>query len=169
MFLLAADSQFIYETISDNGVVTVGYRLWVYASIFLVAGIVAIAGWFYRKSDARILIIGVCIFVLLAPTFMLDGATIDETGMTLQTGIWSGSSHQFRYDDIQAVHLTETTHKSRDGVVEHHESMYCDTANGSTEEVRVSARISKTAFKHFIREIERRKIPIVDHRTEKAR
>ena len=167
MLLLADDSQFIYESISAGGAITIGYRLWVPASLFAFMAGLAFFGWSIRKKTFLRLapFIGfVGLAIMLPSIFFLDTSTVDESGMTLRTGFWSQIEHHFPFDAIEAVHLTESTYENRDGVVEYHECMYCDITNGRTSEMRVSDRLDRTAFKYFVAEIHKRKIPVVNHR-----
>jgi len=167
MLILAADSQFIYEAISATGEITISYRLWVAASVFALGAALTVFGWYIRRTK----FIGYGAFVgfaflafMLPSIFLLDSATVSDHGMTLRTGFWSQIEHHFNYDEINTVHLTETTYENRDGVVEQHECMYCETMNGETTEVRVSDRLDRTAFRYFLFEIEKRNIPVIDHR-----
>lgn len=167
MFLIASDSQFIYETVS-NGVITIAYRPWVSISIFVFSGLLAVIGWRLRRLDGigpKLIIIGSVLFALLAPSFLCDSARVDQTGMTIRNGFWGLTARKFEYAKIQSVHLTETTYRNPERVVEHHPSMYCDTTDGPTDEVRVSNRIDRTAFKYFEAELKKREIPIHNHRT----
>jgi hypothetical protein len=164
--LLVFLSGCVHEN-TDGPTQTFTYELWVPLSVLLAGLVAAPAGWFLRKVSARfgwgVLIIGPVAAIIFAPSLFRDRAVVDDTGLSLRTGIWGLTSvHEVKYDDLKQVRISSEEVRGRRGSKRTNYYLLCERNDGTTAKIPVNNKVAQAATPHFLKNASDRQISIVD-------
>jgi hypothetical protein len=164
--LLLFVSGCVHEN-TDGATQTFAYELWVPLSVLLAGLVAAPAGWFLRETSSRfgwgLLIIGPVAAIFFAPSLFRDRAVVDDTAMSLRTGIWGLTSvHDVKYDDLKQIRIISEEVSGRRGSKRTNYYLLCERNDGTTAKVPVNNKVAQAAAPHFLQKASDRGIPIVD-------
>lgn len=108
----------VEKTVSD-GATTFTNASWVYGLIGLAGLTLAAIGGVAIRSNwwqgGITLLVGLGILIVGTPTYFLEKTTVREDGFHVQTGMFGGTTHDVKYDDIASMELTSEQVRTRRG------------------------------------------------------
>lgn len=142
------------------------YELWV-AALAVVTGIgIVAAGWYGKGPSWRrwlVIVIGVLVAVLGAPSLLLSRIHVDENGFSRQSGILAMTTQQdVKYSDVRSMQLI--SRRSRRGRKTTY--LVCTKKDGSSVEIGLGDALEQTAAPHILRGATQSGIHVVDQTDE---
>lgn len=143
------------------------YELWVPFSVLFSGLVAAPAGWFLRKTSARLgwglLIAGLVATLFFTPSLFRDRAVVADTAFSLRTGIWGLTAvHDVKYDDLKRIRIISEEVSGRRGSSRTNYYLLCERSDGTTEKIPVSNNVAQAAAPYFLKKASARGIPVVD-------
>lgn len=106
------------KTVSD-GATTFTNASWVYGLIGLAGlALAAIGGVAIRSNwwqGGITLLVGLGILIVGTPTYFMEKTTVRDDGFDINTGMFGGTVHNVKYDDISSIDLTSEVRRTRRG------------------------------------------------------
>jgi hypothetical protein len=145
-------------------------ELWVPIVTFLGGIAAGVAGWFVKPHSHRfgwaMIILGPVAAIGFAPSLYLDRATVDDSGLSLRTGLWGMTAvHDVKYDGLQQIRRTKEESRGRRGRnVSYY--MLCERTSGEPAKVPLGNQCSEAAAPLFLDGAQARGIPIINETGE---
>ena len=151
------------EDIPDG--IRVSYQSWVGVVAVAVGLLASIGGWFAKNTGFRgwiFFIFALLGLLLFSPFGFFDHVTVTDQQISTQWGFWiAPTKHEFRFDDIESVALTEETKSSRRGKTTSYYFVF-RLNNGNKEKLIASNSLMERATQFIIEQLKSRRIQIVD-------
>jgi hypothetical protein len=143
------------------------YEWWAPLSVLLVSIAGTIAGWFLRNTSSRfgwgLLIVAPILGIFLTPTFLLDRTSVDDTHLSMRSGIWGLTAvHDVKYDDLKLVKIVAEKVTGRRGEQRTNYYLQCDRKDGTSAKVPMGNTLAEAAAPYFFEHLKKRGIPLVD-------
>ena len=147
-----------------NGI-RVSYQSWVGVVAVAVGLLASIGGWFAKNTGFRgwiFFIFALLGLLLFSPFGFVDHVTVTDQQISTQWGFWiAPTKHEFRFDDIKSVELTEETKSSRRGTTTNYYFVF-RLNNGNKEKLIASNSLMERATQFIIEQLSLRGVQIVD-------
>lgn len=158
---------------TDGGTQTFRLEWWAPLLVLVIGLVVTPLGWRSRKESRHgwtMVVLGPIAALFFAPSLYLDRAIVEEDAFSLRAGIWGLTAvHDVEFSELNQVRILSERKSGRRNRNKTSTYLLCAGKDGKDRKIPITNRVSKAAFPHVIKNLEKRGVPIMDSREDRSK